>query len=92
MIGRSYRRKSIAIAGEFETIAAMEDDFHHFTVRLSHDGRHVTGISGETIRFPWSVCPGAAVKLGEFVGAPIHPTPDDPVPKWQIAQHCTHHL
>lgn len=90
MKGRSYRRKTIAIAGEFETVAAMEDDFHHFTVRLQHDGQRVTGITGETIRFPWSVCPGAAVKLQEFVGAPIFPTPDDPGPKWQITQHCTH--
>src|SRR5262249_35262282 len=65
MKGRAYRRKSIAIAGEFETVAAMEDDFHHFTVRLRHDGERVTGISGETIRFPWSVCPGAAIKLDE---------------------------
>ena len=78
MKGRAYRRKSIAVAGEFETIAAMEDDFHHFIVRLHHDGTHVTDLVGETIRFPWSTCPGAAVKLDEFVSAPIHPTPDDP--------------
>ena len=90
MIGRAYRRKSIAIAGEFETVAAMEDDFHHFTVTLRHDGRHVTSLTGETIRFPWSPCPGAAAKLEEFVGAPIFPTPADPGPKWQITQHCTH--
>lgn len=90
MKGRAYRRKAIAVAGEFETIAAMEDDFHHFIVRLRHNGTHVTDLVGETIRFPWSTCPGAAVKLDEFVSAPIHPTPDDPGPKLHIAQHCTH--
>jgi hypothetical protein len=90
MKGRAYRRKSIAIAGEFETIAAMEDDFHHFIVRLRHDGKRVTHIEGETIRFPWSVCPGAAVKLDEFIGVPINPTPDDPGPRLHITQHCTH--
>jgi len=90
MKGRSYRRKTIAIAGEFETVAAMEDDFHHFTVRLRHDGNRVTALTGETIRFPWSTCPGAAAKLDEFVSAPINPTPDDPGPKWHITQHCTH--
>jgi len=90
MIGRSYRRKTIAIAGKFETVAAMEDDFHHFTVTLRHDGKRVSGLTGETIRFPWSTCPGAAAKLDEFIGAPIRPTPDDPGPKWQITQHCTH--
>jgi hypothetical protein len=88
--GRAYRRKTIAIAGEFETVAAMEDDFHHFTVRLHHDGKRVTGLTGETIRSPWSTCPGAAARLDEFIGAPINPTPDDPGPKWKITQHCTH--
>jgi hypothetical protein len=90
MKGRAYRRKSIALAGEFETVAAMEDDFHHFIVRLRHDGRHVTGVAAEAIRFPWSPCPGAIARLDEFIGAPIRPTPDDPAPKWQITQHCTH--
>ena len=46
MKGRLYRRKTIAEAGEFETIAAMEDDFHHFAVRLRHDGTHVTALMG----------------------------------------------
>jgi hypothetical protein len=90
MKGRAYRRKTIAEAGQFETVAAMEDDFHHFSVWLRHDGKHVTRLEGKTIRFPWSTCPGAAARLHEFIGAPIYPTPDDPGPKPQIAQHCTH--
>jgi hypothetical protein len=90
MKGRAYRRKSIAVAGEFETMAAMEDDFHHFTIRLRHDGQHVTDLIGEAIRFPWSTCPGAVAKLVELIGAPIRPTPADPGPKLHVAQHCTH--
>ena len=90
MKGRLYRRKSIAEAGRFETVAAMEDDFHHFTVRLRHDGTRITALTGESIRFPWSTCPGAVAKLDELIGAPLFPTETDPSPKLRIAEHCTH--
>jgi hypothetical protein len=88
--GRLYRRKAIAEAGKFETFAAMEDDFHHFTVHLRHDGRHVTELVGEAVRFPWTTCPGATAKLEQLIGAPLNPTPEDPGRKTHIAEHCTH--
>ncbi len=88
--GRAYRRKTIADAGAFETYAAMEDDFHHFTVRLRHDGTHVTALEGEAVRFPWSTCPGATAVLDQLIGAPLRPTADDPGRKTHIAEHCTH--
>jgi hypothetical protein len=90
MKGRLYRRKTIAEAGQFETVAAMEDDFHHFAVRLRHDGRHVTELTGEAVRFPWSTCPGAVAKLDELIGAPLFPTPDHPGPRPPINEQCTH--
>jgi hypothetical protein len=90
MKDRLYRRKSIAIAGEFETSAAMEDDFHHFAVRLRHDGTHVTEVTGEAVRFPWSTCPGAVAVLDRLIGSPIRPSAADPGPKTHIAEHCTH--
>src|ERR1700733_2662082 len=90
MKGRAYRRKTIAEAGQFETVAAMEDDFNHFTVRLPHAARHVPELPGEAIRFPWSTCPGAVVKLDELIGAPLFPTPDDPAPRPPINEQCTH--
>ncbi len=74
--GRLYRRKTIADAGPFETVAAMEDDFHHFTVRVRHDGSHVTEVTGEAVRFPWTTCPGAIAKLDELIGTPLFPTLD----------------
>jgi hypothetical protein len=88
--GRLYRRKTIAEAGQFETVAAMEDDFHHFAVRLRHDGSHVTELTGEAVRFPWSTCPGAVAKLDALIGAPLFPTPADPGPRPAIAEQCTH--
>jgi len=88
--GRLYRRKSIAVAGAFEATAAMEDDFHHFAVRLRHDGTHVIELHGEAVRFPWSTCPGAVAVLDKLIGSPIRPTAADPRPKTHIAEHCTH--
>ena len=88
--GRLYRRKTIAEAGPLATVAAMEDDFHHFTVRVRHDGRHVTEVIGEAVRFPWTTCPGAIAKLDELIGSPLFPTADDPGPKPRMAEHCTH--
>jgi hypothetical protein len=90
MKGRLYRRKSIAVANEFETVAAMEDDFHHFAVRLRHDGTHVTELHGEAVRFPWSTCPGAVAILDKLIGSPIRPSADDPGLKTHITEHCTH--
>jgi hypothetical protein len=90
MRGRAYRRKTIAEAGQFETVAAIEDDFHHFAVRLRHDGSRVTELTGEAVRFPWSTCPGAVAKLDELIGAPLFPTPADPGPRPPIAEQCTH--
>jgi hypothetical protein len=90
MKGRLYRRKSIAVAGEFETTAAMEDDFHHFAVRLRHDGTHVTEVTGEAVRFPWSTCPGAVAILDRLIGTPIRPSAADPGPKTHVTEHCTH--
>ena len=88
--GRAYRRKTIAEAGKFETVAAMEDDFHHFTVRVRHDGERVTSVEGGAVRFPWTTCPGAIAKLDELVGMPLRPTADDPGPRPPISQQCTH--
>jgi len=87
-IQRAYRRRSIAVAGGFETVAAMEDDFHYFTVRLTHDGERVTSITGDSIRYPWTTCPGAEARLQEMVGTPLRP--GDGKARFDVSQHCTH--
>ena len=45
-----------------EVVADLEDDFHHFRVTLRHDGNVVESVEAESIRWPWSTCPGAAVR------------------------------
>jgi len=48
--------------------AELEDDFHHFRVTIAHDGRRVTGVRGEGVRYPWSTCPFAAAQLEPLFG------------------------
>ena len=87
---RLYRRRIIGVASEFETVAAMEDDFHHFTVRVIHDGDRVTDLIAESVRVPWTSCPGAMERLKDLVGTRLRPGPEDPKRKIDMAQHCTH--
>jgi hypothetical protein len=48
--------------------AELEDDFHHFTVVVGHDGSMVTSVRTESIRYPWSTCPMAEQELAGIVG------------------------
>lgn len=65
---------------------AIEDDFHHFLIRLDHDGTRVTGAQGRALRHPWSACGLAPGHLArELVGARLADVAArDPF------QHCTH--
>ncbi|MES2025641.1 MAG: hypothetical protein V4448_08805 [Pseudomonadota bacterium] len=66
-----YRRRVILIADKHVVTAALEDDYHHFVLQLHHDGSHVTGITSDAKRFPWSTCPSASPKLQQLIGAPL---------------------
>jgi hypothetical protein len=69
-------------------VASIEDFIHHFRVTLDHDHERVTDIRGEAVRAPWSVCPGATARLGEFLGASL----DRPPRPTDATEHCTHLL
>jgi Protein of unknown function (DUF2889) len=70
--------------------AALEDDFHQFTVVVGHDTRVVTDVEASAGRWPWSTCPSAGVQLDLLVGMELSPrcTAVAAVtdPRWQ----CTH--
>src|SRR5258708_34826169 len=69
-----YRRRILVRAtAPGEVVADLEDDFHHFRVTLRHDGHVVESVDAESIRWPWSTCPGAAVPLRALAGAPPSP-------------------
>jgi hypothetical protein len=70
--------------------AGLEDDFHHFTARLEHDGALVTSVDARAHRWPWTTCPDAAGPLHALEGMELSPrclavgTHADP------KQNCTH--
>lgn len=71
MTAGEYRRRIVLEAGEWSIGAALEDDFHHFELRVRHDGRSVTGITSEAKRTPWSTCPSASALLTGLVGTAL---------------------
>jgi hypothetical protein len=51
-----------------EVTVWMEDNFHHFAVRLRHEGGKVLSVDAMSRRTPWSTCGAASTKLQELVG------------------------
>jgi hypothetical protein len=41
----------------------LEDDFHHMSVTLHHDGVSAISLEPIVIRAPWTTCPGAVAEL-----------------------------
>jgi hypothetical protein len=68
----SYRRRIRMVITEHGVVeAALEDDFHHFTVTLRYDDGVVTSVEGGAERWPWSTCPAAAGPLHALEGMPL---------------------
>jgi hypothetical protein len=86
-----YRRRILVRATAPGTVVTdLEDDFHHFRVTLRHDGQIVESVDAESIRWPWSTCPGAAIPLRALAGAPLS-TRWTHAARWTSpALNCTH--
>ena len=66
-----FRRRIALEARAGEVRGELADDFHHFAVRLRHDGERGIEVEGQAVRVPWSTCPGATDPLRRMVGAPV---------------------
>lgn len=71
-------------------VAWLEDDCHHFGVTIRHDGKKVTDVKGEAMRFPWSTCPGAQVPLREIIGMPLVERSTEIGAYTDMRSQCTH--
>jgi hypothetical protein len=70
----SYRRRiRVVNLDERTVVGGLEDDFHYFIVTVRHDGRHVTDIEAEALRWPWTTCPDAGAQLKLLVGMELSP-------------------
>ena len=61
-----FRRRIRIVGLDAHTVwGGLEDDFHHFEIRLAHDTTTVTDIAMEALRWPWATCPDAGANLAE---------------------------
>jgi hypothetical protein len=70
--------------------AGLEDDFHHFSVRLVHDGAAVTSVDAHAHRWPWTTCPDAAGPLHALEGMELSPRCLAVGAVADAKQNCTH--
>jgi hypothetical protein len=70
--------------------AALEDDFHHFGVTVTHDTERVTAVEARSVRWPWSTCPDAGARLAELVGMALSPRCTAVAAVADPHWHCTH--
>jgi hypothetical protein len=87
----AYRRSLLIVTREPGVVVAdLEDDFHRFRVVLEHDGAHVTAVSGEGLRTPWTTCGSAGVALLPLVGAALDAGPLAAAEHADPKANCTH--
>lgn len=82
-----FRRKIIVDATGNSVFAAIEDDFHHYEIVLTHDHAAVTATKATSRRTPFVTCAEAGGQLALLTGHPISTRPTGlPDPHHQ----CTH--
>lgn len=85
-----FRRRIRLRAEGQRVIAELEDHNHGFRIKLDHDNQLVTRIDAETLRIPFSTCPGAVVPLRELEGLPVTDDTDALLAQSNPSANCTH--
>ncbi|MEH6482961.1 MULTISPECIES: DUF2889 domain-containing protein [Pseudomonas] len=75
-----------------EVRATLEDDFHHFRVRVRHNAGVVSAVDGEAIRFPYSLCPQACEQLQHLLSMPMSQVAHSVTRQTDASHQCTHLL
>jgi hypothetical protein len=71
-------------------VGELEDDFHHFRVELTHDGRSIVGVVGRPMRGPWSTCMQADEPLRAIEGRPLSSRSTAVGGYTKATANCTH--
>jgi hypothetical protein len=87
----AYRRRIRIMTVEPGVVRSdLQDDFHHFVIKLRHERNRVVSVDAESRRWPWSTCPGAAEPLRLLAGMPLEPR-FTAAGRWtDPKQNCTH--
>ena len=82
-----FRRRFRITPGLGWVRSEVEDDFHHMTVSVHHDGALATSLQPLIHRAPWTTCPGAVAELERtFTGVALK----DFVARGEKQANCTH--
>lgn len=73
-----------------EVRACLEDDFHHFRIRMAHADGRVQQVNGWAVRHPYSSCPLAANQLSHLANSPLNGLAHSVMRLTDPAQQCTH--
>jgi Protein of unknown function (DUF2889) len=73
-----------------EVRACLEDDFHHFRVRIVHVNGKTQQVEGWAVRHPYSTCPLAANQLTHLVDAPLNGLAHSVMRVTDPSAQCTH--
>lgn len=85
------RRKILLTTLDAQTVTAwLEDDFHHFGICLTHDGKRVVAVKALAQRFPYTSCAGAVSVIKAVNGAKIFARASDIGRVIDMRRHCTH--
>lgn len=71
-------------------LLGMEDTYHAFQIRFTHDGTHVTAIDTRWHRHPMSACSGAAGAIAGMLGCPLSGSIRELQALLDHRQQCTH--
>jgi hypothetical protein len=82
-----FRRRFRVTPGVRSVRSEVEDDFHHMSVTVHHDGALATSLEPVIFRAPWTTCPGAVVELERtFTGIGLK----DFAARGEKQANCTH--
>ena len=73
-----------------EARSVVEDDFHHFRVRIRAVNGAVSEVFSEALRNPNTLCPSAGQRLSELIGMPLNEACSAVSRVADPRQQCTH--
>jgi len=88
--GRFRRMIDLRRADDHVAWGWIEDDFHHFGVRIEHAAGMITVVRAATKRAPWSTCSAAGLALQGMVGQALRPRASDIGAMIDMRIQCTH--
>jgi hypothetical protein len=84
------RRRIELVNLEGRATGHLSDPFHEMRCELTHDESNVLTIEGTMLRYPTTLCPGAAQPLAELTGRSLREPPKSFYAPGVLPRNCTH--